>query len=130
MARTYTYTDSKPFVAQPDTLEYDMGRDIDWDNNGGATTVPAGTVMVIIAASDKMCPWATRPGAETAVGILAAGADQNDRSGTPGHALIVGGNIFENLVTTYPHASWATIKTELDAAGHWVWQTYGDNRVV
>lgn len=128
MPRVTTYQDSLPFVAQPDSLLFDMGRDIDWSNTGSATTIPAGTTMVIIAASGKMCPYATKPGAETAAGILMAGADLNDRSGTPGHGLIIGGNLFENLLVSFADADWADQKSDLGAA--FAWQTYEDDRVV
>lgn len=130
MPRVTTYQEGRPFVVQPDTLIYDTGRDIDWANNGGETTIPAGTAVVIIAASGKICPWATKPGAEAAAGILAADADQNDRSGTPGHAMLIGGNIFENLLISYEETDWADIKTSLNLLGTWVWQTYVDNRAV
>ncbi|RLC99994.1 MAG: hypothetical protein DRI46_08415 [Chloroflexi bacterium] len=128
MARVTTYQDSRPFVVQPNTLVYDTGRDIDWANTDGETTIPAGTAVVIIVASGKICPWATKPGSEAAAGILAAGADQNDRTGTPGHAMIIGGNLFENLLSSYEETDWADIKTSLNLLGTWVWQTYADSR--
>jgi hypothetical protein len=129
MPRVTTYTDSRPYIAQLDTLVFDMGRDIDWANNNSLTTIPAGTTMVILAGG-MMCPYAYKPGAETAAGILLAGADMNDRSGTPGHALIIGGSVYENLLISYEDADWADQKTDLDAAGRWNWFTYEDDRAV
>lgn len=130
MERTETITDSLPFVAQPSSLDFDMGRDIDWTNAGtGVTTLPAGTVMCIIAASGKMCPRLERPGAEVAVGLLAASADQEDSDvGIAGHGLILSGVIFENLCPDYADAAWATMKGEMSASFHWL--AYGDDRIV
>jgi hypothetical protein len=126
MERTETLTDALPFIGQQSSLDFDMGRDIDWTNAGtGVTTLPAGTVMCIIAATGKMCPRLERPGAETAVGLLAASADMNSIAG---HGLILGGVIFENLCPDYADAAWATMKGEMSANFHWL--TYGDDRLV
>lgn len=129
--RVTTVEDSTPFIAQPSSLLFDMGRGIDWDNTGSATTLPAGTIMCIIAASGKMCPRLTRPAAETAYGVLLASADEDDDSGYAGKGLIIGGILFENMTPDFADASWATMKTELAAAGNtFQWLTYGDDRLV
>jgi len=127
MARVVTHDDALPFVAQPNSLLYDMGRDIDWDETSSATLVAAGTPMSLLA-SGKMCPRLTRPGAEVAYGILVASADKNDKSGLPGHGLIIGGVLFDNLTPEFEDAAWATIVTELGAA--FIWLTYSDDRLV
>jgi len=128
MARVVTHDDALPFVAQPNSLLFDMGRDIDWDNTDDETLIPAGTPMSLIAASGKMCPRLTRPGTEVAYGVLVASADKNDKSGLPGHGLIIGGVLFENLTPDFGDAAWATIKSEIGAAV--IWLTYSDDRVV
>ena len=128
MTRVTTITDALPYIAQPSSLDYDMGRDIDWTNTGGETTIPAGTVMCIIVASGKMCPRLTRPATETAEGLLLASVDQNDKTGRAGHGLIIGGVIFENLTPDFSDAAWATMKGELTANFHGL--TYADDRLV
>ena len=127
MARVVTHDDALPFVAQPSSLLFDMGRDIDWDETGSATLIAAGTPMSLLA-SGAMCPRLTRPGTEVAYGILVASADKNDKTGLPGHGLIIGGVLFENLTPEFADAAWATIKTEIGAAV--IWLTYADDRVV
>lgn len=130
MPRVTTVDDALPFVAQENTLEYSEGKFIDWDNNGGNDTIPAGTTVCIIAASGLICDWATKPGAEAAYGILLASADKNDRSGNVGHAVLTGGIIFENMLTSYLDADWAAQKTSLDLVTRFVWRTYADDRLV
>ena len=128
MTRTTTLADALPFVAQPSSLNYDMGRDIDWTNTGGETTIPAGTVMCLIAATGKMCPRLTRPAAETAYGLLVASADQDDKSGLAGHGLIIGGVILANLTPDFSDAAWATMVSEM--SDNFNWLTYADDRLV
>ena len=127
MTRTDTVADALPFVAQPSSLNYDMGRDIDWANTGGATTIPASTSMSLLA-SGKMCPRLTRPGTEVAYGILVASADKDDLSEADAYGLLIGGVLFENLTEDFSDAAWATIKGELSSLFQWL--TYGDDRLV
>lgn len=125
MTRTTVYDDAVPFVAQPSSLDYDMGRNIDWDNAAAATTIPAGTAMSILA-DGTICPYASRPAVEVALGLLVASANKDDRSGYAGHGLIIGGGIFENLLPDFAGGAWATIKGDLSGAFHWM--TYEDDR--
>ena len=127
MARVVTYDDALPFVAQPSSLLFDMGRDIDWTETSSATLVAAGTTMSILA-SGKICPRLTRPGTEVAVGVLTASADKDDKSGLAGYGMIIGGVLFENLLGDFTDAAWATIKSELGAS--FLWHTYADDRIV
>lgn len=127
MTRTDTVADALPFVAQPSSLNYDMGRDIDWANTGGATTIPASTSMSLLA-SGKMCPRLTRPATEVAYGILVASADKDDLSEADAYGLLIGGVLFENLTEDFSDAAWATIKGELSSLFQWL--TYGDDRLV
>ena len=127
MARVITYDDALPFVAQPSSLLFDMGRDIDWDNTAAATLIAAGTPMALLA-SGKMCPRLDRPGVETAYGVLVASADKNDKSGLAGHGVIIGGVLFANLTPEFSDAAWATMVTEMGAA--FTWLSYADDRVV
>ena len=90
--------------------------------------MPAGTVMCIIAATGQMSPRLTRPGTETAVGLLLASIDQNDKTGSAGHGLILGGVVFENLTPDFGDAAWATMKSEMSGNFHWL--TYADDRLV
>lgn len=125
MARTTTYEDAAPFIAQPSSLDWDMGRNIDWANNVAASEIPAGTVMVELTGG-LICPWSERPGVETAIGILAVSANENDRSGYAGHGLIIGGVIFENVLVDFDGGNWATMKGELSSNFHWL--TFEDDR--
>lgn len=125
MTRTTVYDDAVPFVAQPSSLDYDMGRNIDWDNAGGATSIPAGTAMSILA-SGEICPYANRPATEAALGLLVASANSDDRSGYAGHGLIIAGSIFENLLPDFAGGSWVAITGDLSTAFHWL--TYEDDR--
>lgn len=127
--RTTTVEDSTPFVAQQSSLLYDMGRVIDWDNVAGST-LPAGTIMCVIAASKKVCPRLERPAAEEAYGVLLSSVDENDE-GYGGVGILIGGILFENMMPDFSDAAWATMKTELGTSGNlFQWLTYGDSRLV
>jgi hypothetical protein len=93
----------------------------------GLKSLSAGTVMVEISASKKICPRASRPGSETAVGLLASGAHQDSKSdAVTGYGLFVGGVIYQNLLPEgTPNG---TVKTELNAAGTgFAWEDYSND---
>ncbi len=95
-------------------------------SNSNKKVIPAGTVMCIIAANNKMVPRVARPGSEEAMGLLLATASEGDE-GLTGYGVVIGGVIYENLlpetITSY--------KTELETNGtSWAWQTYADSSEV
>lgn len=90
----------------------------------GQKVIPAGTAMAELA-SGKVVPRAAAPGAETAMGLLFGSAAEGD-SGMQGYGILVGCVAYENLLPDYADAAWATYKGELEAAGHFAWQTYQD----
>ena len=91
--------------------------------------VKSGTVVVQLA-SGKICPRASRPGAEVAIGLLFGTAQQGEPAhAITGYGVIVGGVIFDNLLPE--GVPIAGIKTELDAGGtKFSWQTYVDSSEV
>lgn len=97
----------------------------------GAKAIPAGTVMCALA-SKLMIPRAARTGAETAFCLLASNAIEDaPHNALSGFGCILGGVMYENLLPDFSNASWATFKTELQAAGvstGFSWRTYEDTR--
>lgn len=97
----------------------------------GTKQIPAGTVMCRLAS--KMCvPRAIRPGSETAIGLLATDASQDDMSAAKsGFGLLLGGAVYENLLPDFSNGSWATFKSEMQTAGvgtGFAFLTYEDTR--
>lgn len=91
--------------------------------------IKAGTIMAQLA-SGKTIPRAAVTGAETATAILETAALERDESVGVGYGHIVGGVIYQNLLPDFGHASFATWKGELTAAGvgtGFSWLTYADN---
>lgn len=97
-------------------------------SNSNKKVIPAGTVMCIIAANNKMVPRVARPGSEEAIGLLVSSATEDEGTeGLSGYGVVIGGVIYENLlpetITSY--------KTELENNGtSWAWQTYADSSEV
>jgi len=94
----------------------------------GSKIIPAGTVMAQLS-SGKIVPRSDRPGSETATCVLETMADELGLNmALSGYGTLVAGVLYENLMPDYANASWATFKTELNAAGvgHFVWRTYAD----
>lgn len=94
--------------------------------------IPAGTVVVELT-SGKIVPRASRPGSETAWGIMETGANEVSASDSlSGYGVMKGGNLYENLL---PDADGTTgllpsgYKTELAAAGTgFAFEMYFDDR--
>lgn len=60
--------------------------------------IPAGTVVCELSTG-KIVPRSSRPGAETATGIIETGANEDSESDSlSGYGVIVGGNLYENLL--------------------------------
>lgn len=130
MSRTYVYEDALPFIVDQNSIQSEPGRDIDWANVV-ASTIPAGTIMCELA-DGRVCPVAEAPGVETAIGLLASSANENDKTGLAGHGLIVGGVIYSNLLPDAGDGSFTTWTTQLNTSGvgYFVWKTYEDDRAV
>lgn len=100
----------------------------------GPKILPAGTVVGTLAGGGKLRPRVvtTNP----AIGILEAGAREDDRSASlSGYGVIIGGHLYENMLpdaTGGPPKTLASqIKTELNAAGTgFSFETYADSRDV
>lgn len=92
----------------------------------GRKVIPAGTVMVQIAATGKIVPRAVRPGSENAAMILWSTATEDSRvDAKTGYGCLIGGVIFEDLLPE-TITSW---KTELTNAGaRFQYETYSDSR--
>lgn len=137
-----TYQVSRPgFVADPNSVVQDVGRQIDWDNVDaayadavtGKKVLPAGTVVGELLSGDgKVSPRVvtTNP----AIGILITDAIQDDPSAAKtGYGVYRGGHFWENLLPDAaggpPAVLAAAIKTELAANGaYWLFTSYSDNR--
>ncbi len=92
----------------------------------GVKKLDAGTVMVQLT-NGKMAPRASRPGAETAIGLLASHAYENSKvAALSGYGVIIGGVMYQNLLPEGTPDS--TVKSELNTAGTgFAWQTYEDS---
>lgn len=97
-------------------------------SGSGDKVIPAGTVMVEIAATGKIVPRAIRPGSENAAMILWSTANENDRSAAlSGYGCLIGGVIYEDLLPE-TITSW---KAELVTAGaQFQYEVYEDDREV
>lgn len=97
----------------------------------GSKVIPAGTAMAELS-SGKIVPRVDRPGSETATGLLASSAAEDDESAaSSGVGLVVGGVIYENILPSYVAGEpWDTIKGELNTAGvgFFIWESYADDR--
>lgn len=93
----------------------------------GVKSLPAGTVMVEISASKKICPRASRPSSETATGFLASAAHQDSKTDAlTGYGMIIGGTVYQNLLPEGTPNS--TVKNELQAAGTgFAWEDYAND---
>lgn len=102
-------------------------------SGSGDKVIPAGTVVAQLS-SGKIVPRASRPGAETATGILETPAQENSKSDAlTGYSVIVGGNLYENLLpdaTGSPAVLPTAYKNELNAANisNFVFEQYYDSR--
>lgn len=135
MPRTTSYPSRAAFIADPNSIVRDTGRQIDWahvatDGTYGATgsrVIPAGTVMgQLLSGASTISPRVvtTNP----AVGILETDAVENDPSAAAsGYGFILGGAVYQNLLASgVPDG---TTKTELNAAGTgFAFLTYSDAR--
>lgn len=98
----------------------------------GLRSLPAGVVVAEMSGG-KVVPRAIRPGSETAIGLLATDAVENDRAAAlSGYGVIIGGAIFENLLPDAAGGATidSTYKTELQTAGvgtGFAWLAYSDN---
>lgn len=88
--------------------------------------IPAGTVMVQIAASGKIVPRAVRPGSENAAMLLLSTATEDSRvDAKSGYGCLVGGVVYEDLLPE----DISSYKTELATAGaRFHYETYSDSR--
>lgn len=109
------------------------------ENDDEATYVVAGSLPKRVAAGSIMAqlssglliPRAAVTGAETSTCILETDAVQDDdeKVGNSGYGCIVGGVLYADLLPDAAHASIATWKTELRAAGTgFVFEDYDDSR--
>ena len=111
--------------ALPSALE---DNDEAYYGGNGAKVVPAGKIMAELS-SGKLATRAERPGSETATCILESTAVEDDESDDLGHGCLVGGVIFSDMLPDAANAAFATMQTELNAAGvgHFVWEDYADD---
>ena len=102
---------------------------------GSDKYIPPGTVVCEIAATGKIVPRSSRPGAETATGIIETGANENSTSDSlSGYSVIGGGNLYENLLPDADPGTGllpAAYKTEMQTAGvgtGFAFEQYSDSR--
>lgn len=100
----------------------------------GDKFIPAGTVVAQLTGG-KVVPRSSRPGAETATGILETPAEENSAvDSLSGYGVIVGGVLYENNLpdaTGSPAVLPTAYKNELQAAGVGMgfgFEQYGDTR--
>lgn len=135
-SRTSTATSRPNFLVEQANAARDPGRQIDWsafdatyENAYGNKELKAGTVVALDGTTGKIIPRDTGTG-DTAVGLLASSANQNnDSESLSGYGLIRGGVVYENLMDL-DGGDLATIKTELQDASDYGWDfvTYADDR--
>lgn len=140
-SRTTTRVGRPGFAADPDSIELNSGRQIDWANVAagyidaatGKKVLPAGTVIGELLGNGKISPRVvtTNP----ATGILATTAIEGDRSAAlSGYGVMVGGVIYEALLPDSagsPKVLAAALKTEMAAAGcTFKFERYEDNRAL
>jgi hypothetical protein len=95
----------------------------------GYKKIQAGTIMAQLS-SGKVIPRAAVTGSETSTSILETSASEDDLT-HGGYGQLVGGVIYQNLLPDFTNASWAsTWRGEITATavGHFVFQTYADDR--
>lgn len=108
--------------------------DDETESGDGGKFIPAGTVVAELA-SGKIVPRASRPGAETASGIIETGANEFSTSDSlSGYGVMKGGHLYENLL---PDADKTTgllptaYKNELNTGGvgtGFSFEVYADTR--
>lgn len=129
------------FIANYDSIQRNIGRQIDWANVGAwavnATTgkkeLPAGTICYDSALNGYAIPRRDAPGLEKAQYILETRAIE-DAPYVPGpgwYGCIVGGVIYQNLLPDKAELNFATMLTELQDTTNgtmgFVFETYADN---
>lgn len=100
-----------------------------YTGRAGKKYIPIHTIMADLS-SGKMIPRAARPGAETASGILQSDADEDSRTAAAsGYGRYIGGAFYQNRLPDFSNGAFATMKTELEAAGlAFSWHTAIDSR--
>lgn len=130
--RTNAASTLSPFVADPHSLVRTGGSIVDWANvpasfvdaGTGKKVLPAGTAVAETAAG--LVP---RDGTNAATGLLASDATEGLASDArTGYGVLKGGAVYGNLLPDAGDAAFATIQTELKAAGPFVFLTYADSR--
>ena len=128
--RTRSTLSTPGFVADPASLRYDTGRQIDWDNvPAGTDTLPPGTLVTMPDDGTKSVPAVDGTGA----GFLQTHAHRPGTAGgladaLTGYGVLIGGHLYENLL---PDA----VAGELPAAAKaalgplFTFQTYRDSRL-
>lgn len=139
MPRTYLNVSRPGFVVDPNSMERNGGRQIDWANvsaayldaTTGKKILPAGTIIGEALGAGLVSPRvaATNP----ATGILATQAIQDDQAAAiSGYGIYRGGVVYESLLPDAagaPKVLAAAFKTELAAAGcTFKFEQYSDNR--
>ena len=123
------------FVADPDSVALDTGRQIDWEDLAASfeDRVPAGTV--IVEQSDgTILPRSMGVEEEAAtlpaVGILVTSTNRESRSDAlSGYGVIRGGVIYSNLLQETDNVGFDDWIGELQDNGTgYVFKTYADNR--
>jgi hypothetical protein len=139
--RTTSYVSTAGFVADAKSIvRLNGGRQIDWANvasgyidaTSGKKVLKAGTVIGTLLGSGKVSPRVvtTNP----AAGFLETDAVEGDPAAPlSGYGIIVGGNLFENLLPDSaggpPRVLATAIKTELAAnTAGFFFETYTDVR--
>lgn len=133
---TTTHPSRASFIADPHSIDrHGTGVQIDWTNvsevdTAGVKIIPAGKVVGTLLGSGKVSPRVD--GTNPAAGILETGARYGDTS-SPGGGMVgmlVGGNIYENLLPDAagtPRVISQDMKDELATAGcRFYYQTYAD----
>ena len=134
-----TYTSTRPgFVADPESIVRNSGRQIDWahvstDNADGKKILVAGTVVGELLGAGKISPRVvtTNP----AAGILESTAVEGDPSASrSGYGVIIGGHLYANRLpdaTGTPKVLAAAVLTELRANGFaFSFEQFADSRAV
>lgn len=123
---------AQPFIADAKSIDRLNGASIKWsvvtevDDNGNKF-IPAGSIMSRETGGFAPAKVAT---AEVC-GIIEtdAYADPNSNDALSGYGIIVGGVVYDNLLSDSAHANFGTWKTSLEAYGNgFTWLTYGDSR--